>query len=523
MRKGFAPAALKSPDECLERLSARVPGYIRLTFLSAVVLGLAAHLYMFVNKLPNHDDIGHLFSSNYGVASGRWLLPQVLRLDGAFSIPWMIGLLSVLCLAGTACLTVSLLRIRRPLGCVAAAALMVTFPTVTATFTYMFTADGYFLSLLLSAFGAYAAVRWRWGSLLGAAAITLSMGIYQSYLSTAAALMVGALLFETLDGDKTFRQLFLRGLRLLAVLAAAVAAYMVIVRITTRQVALVDYMGISEMGKISLKELPQLLLKSYGRYVTFFLQDTGGYHFRALKYAFVLTALCTAALGVLLLRERRLGPARTALAVALAIVYPLAGNLIYIMVPGGNIHTLMIYGLVYTLIVPVSLVSYMGADLGKLRSFQAAASWVILLTVMLTAYSYALTANTAYLKIDLSMRQCVAYSTRLLDKIESCDGYRQGMPVVLLGSGVKEEALSPTPQMDNVHMIGVFNLGDFRTSYTYGHFLRYYLGFTGEVYLGGSEEAKALEALPSVRSMPLYPEIGSVQVIDGMAAVKLNG
>lgn len=269
--KIFIPE-VKTPEHCLEKLRKRIPKYIQVTFIAAVVLGIATHLYMFVNKLPNHDDIGHLFSFDYGTASGRWLLPVIARIDGHFSIPWIIGMISVLCLAGAACFTVSLLRIRSPLGCIAAAAIMVSFPTVTATFTYMFTAAPYFFCLLLAAFGAHAAVRFRpgWGIAFGAMAITLSMGIYQSYLCVAAVLMVGALLFETLDGKDSFGRLFLRGVRMAGTLGCCVAVYMIIVCITTRNTGLVDYMGISNMGKLSLAELPWLILKSYERYYVFF-------------------------------------------------------------------------------------------------------------------------------------------------------------------------------------------------------------------------------------------------------------
>lgn len=512
-----------SPGACLEKLWKRVPKYIRLTFAAAVVLGILTHLYMFVNKLPNHDDLGHLFSFDYGTASGRWLLPLIARVDGPFSTPWIIGMISVLCLAGAVCFTVSLLRIRSPLGCIAAAAIMVSFPTVTATFTYMFTADAYFFSLLLAAFGAYAAARFRppMGIVLGAAAITLSAGIYQSYLGIAAVLMVGALLFETLDGKDSFRALLLKGVQMAGTLACSVAAYMVIVRISTRNVALVDYMGISDMGKLSLGELPRLVWESYWKYYTFFLKNDSGYHFGFLKYAFCAVALCGIALGLLLLRERRLGMARTALALALAAVYPLAGNLIYIMVPdSGSIHTLMIYGLSYILIAPVALADYTELNSRALskQAIQSAAGWVILLTISATAYSYAITANMAYLNIDLSLQQCTAYSTRLLDKIESCEGYRRGMPVILLGSGTREAELSPTPEMNRFYMTGLLDFAGFRTSYTYNYFLRYYLGYSGEVYLGSS----TLSELDEVRAMPLYPEAGSIRVIDGSVVVKLN-
>ena len=41
-------------------------------FLSGLVFGLAAHMYMLTNKLPNHDDIESMFGKGATVTSGRW-------------------------------------------------------------------------------------------------------------------------------------------------------------------------------------------------------------------------------------------------------------------------------------------------------------------------------------------------------------------------------------------------------------------------------------------------------------------
>ena len=156
------PVTLNTPEAYLSSLWKRIPAYIKLIFASAVVLGIATHLYVFTNKFTNHDDLDQMFFASYGTQSGRWLLPLALRMDGEFSMPWLIGILSILCLAGVACFTAAVFRIRRPFGCIAAAAVVTAFPTAASTFAYMFTAYSYFLGLLLAAFGAYAAVRWGW-------------------------------------------------------------------------------------------------------------------------------------------------------------------------------------------------------------------------------------------------------------------------------------------------------------------------------------------------------------------------
>lgn len=514
--KLFTAGTLMTPGDCLESLWKRVPGHARWAFFSALILGLATHLFMFTNKFINHDDLDQMFQIHYGTASGRWLLPAAARLDGEFSVPWLIGVLGVLCLAGTACLTVSLLRIRTPLGCVLTAGLMVSFPVVASTFAYMFTADIYFLSLLLAALGAWAAVRggW-WGSAAGALAITLSLGLYQAYFPVAAVLMVGALLFEVLDGEKTCKELFLKGLRLVGILAAGLAAYLVMVRVTTRETGLVDYQGLDHMGLPPLERIPELIGKAYGKYVAVFLGNEQDWNFGVLKYVLPVSALGGAVLLVLVLWRRRLGAARTALAAALAVIYPLAGNLIFLLAYDGTIHDLMIYGLIYAPILLIALVEYARPALQKQGDLIAhtAVSWIVVLSLAPTAWGYAITDNNTYLKAELSMRQCEAYSNRLLERIESCEGFEAWRGVILVGSDEWTWDLNVTPELDSVDTSGIMNLSGLRTMYSYGLFLRNFLGFPAPVYYGGSEEAKAAAELEEVKKMPLYPSEGSVKLV----------
>ena len=501
-----------------------IPPRIRETFTAALLFGLAAHLYGFTNKLPNHDDLNQMFYADYGTASGRWLLPAVLGLDGDCSVPWLIGLTGLVCLAGTACLTVSLLGIRSRPGRLVTAALLTTFPGVAATFGYMFSADGYFFSLLLAALAAWTALRLgRWGSLAALVCLTLSLGIYQAYLPVTAALMTGAFLLEALEDRTPLPALGRKGLRLILTLGASVALYLLVVRLTTRHTGLTDYEGIAEMGRVSLRELPGLMGQSYGKYAAFFWRNDWGCHFDLLGPLFLLSALGT--LVLLGLRLRPLARGRQALVLGLAAIYPLTGTLIYVMVPRGYVHIHMLYGMVYLLLLPVALAED-GAErrnAGFPVLIRRGVSGLLLVTLSLTAWSYLVTDNNAYLKADLGLRQCAAYSNRLLARVEACEGYEPGMGVVLVGSETREAGLDPTPELEEARLVGIFNMGDLRTQFTYSVFLRAYLGFAGPVFTGDSETARAYAATAAVRAMPLYPRAGSVRVLDGaVVVVKLN-
>lgn len=525
------------PDAVVMRCWQKVSPTTAWTFLVTVILGLAVHMYAFTNDLINHDDIYHLLQCEYGAQSGRWFLPLVLSWDGSFSMPWLIGLLSVLCLALTACLTVSLLRIRGRLSGLVTAALLVAFPTVAATFSYMFTADAYFFGLFLAAFAAYAAARMPvMGLPLGACALILSLGIYQSYFPVAAVLMVGALLFDTLDGALSLKRLLLRGVKMVATLALAIFAYMAVARFVMRNAGgLTDYMGISEMGHLSLAELPALLIKCYSSYSGYFWNNGLGYFFGFVKPLIVVALLCAVALLLMLIVQTGMGVSRAVLALVLALLYPLAGDIIHVMVSGGAVHELMLYGTIYLLVLPLGLVSYAAerqADCGGSGHLGTSLlSWVIVISLALTAYSYAVADNKAYLKMEVSRDELTAYSNRLLSAVEQTPGYTPGMSLTLVGSSVVEPALTAqVPELGEINMVGVLDAGQLRAKYSYGEFLRYYMAYPGDVYMANSSDndpeakaqARATADLPEVQAMPNYPADGSIRIINGGVVVKLN-
>lgn len=517
-----------APDAAFERLRKSVPAYTKWTFVAAVIFGLIAHLYMLTNKLPNHDDIFHLFQCDYGTQSGRWFLPVVLQWDGDFSMPWLIGVLSILCLAGTACITTSLFRIHRPLACIITAALLVSFPTVAATFTYMFTADAYFFGLFLAACAAFAVTRLPiMGLPLGAIALILSMGVYQSYFPVATVLMVGTLLFDCLEGQRSFLQILLRGIKMVVTLGLGIVVYMAAARWATANMGgLSDYMGISSMGSISLEQLPALIRKCYESYRDYFIDNQYGWYFGFIRYLLLAAALSALVLLLLLIVRRSVGVLRGLLAVVLVICYPLAGDLIHIMVGGAEIHFLMIYGCVYILVLPVALASFadeQAAAMDNLRAgIQALLSWIIMIAMAFTSYSYIVADNKAYLSMEVSFEQINAYSNRLVAAIQSIEGYTTEMPVVLVGSSGNDALLDLTPEQDEIILTGALQAITYRTQYSYGNYLNRFMALPNYVYMDDMpDEVKT--AIGDVKSwMPTYPQEGSIQIVNGYIVVRLN-
>ena len=501
-----------------------VPRHLRVTFCAALLTGLLTHLYMLVNKLPNHDDIGHLFGCSYGAESGRWLLPLVLNASGAFSTPWLNGLLAVCWLAAAACFTVELFRIRRTAFCVLAAAMMVTFPSVTATMTYMFTADGYFFALALACAAAYCAVRFRYGAAFAVPLLVASMAIYQSYFAFAAALCVGALILEALDGEPP-KKLLLRCLKLFLTLLGGMLCYLLSVRISAHWVELTGYKGIRELGHVSMRSLPGLIAASYDRYIDFFVRTGMPFHSTLLRAAY---PVCAAGSVCLLIQSglcRRLRPGSWWLLAGLIAAFPLAANVITVMAPGQTPHLLMIYGICLLPVFSLAAAE-IRPEVKKQRPASAALSRICAglaaLTVAFGSFSYAVAANQAYLKLDIASKELVSVSARLLSAVEQAEGAYGGIQVVFAGHPSSMLYGDPAPELSAFKMLGVLSVQDYLDAYSYPAYLKAYHAFTGEIHTIESEKTKKLMQRTDVQAMPAYPGDGSVRVIGDCVVVKFR-
>lgn len=518
---------INSPETALHRGWARISKRTKVTFIAAMVLGLLAHMTMFTNKLPNHDDAWYMFGAVDGVQSGRWLLPWLLQVDGPFSMPWLLGLLGLIFLALTACVVTKLYRIDGVIGCTLAAGLLVTFPSVAATYSYMFTSDAYFFGVLLAALAAYVATRDHVMALPGGALLLmLSLGIYQSYLPMAVALMLGALIFEVLDAEKSFPRLVWKGVRLLFTIGLGVLAYMGVARLATRDVGLTPYMGIDNMGTVDPKGLPSLIVKCYTEYGPMFFKNSLGYNFDIVNVLLVIGAGCAIVLAACTILWKRPGVLRGIMAAVLMVLLPLAANMIHIMVNGGLVHTLMIYGMVLVPIFVIGLACTASKCVAQkeqvtMRSVNAILSWALVAVLTATTFSYVVTDNAAYFKMNMNYEQLKAYSQRLLTTVESIEGYQEGTPLVVVEyKDPNRPATVLSPELSNPWMVGMVDPLTFTGTNGYDEFLKRYLAYPGNVYSRTSDEAKVLSENPTVLNMPAYPNPGSIKLIDGQMVVK---
>lgn len=493
----------------------------RIPFLSALIFAFLAHTFSFTNKLINHDEVYSLFSKGATVVSGRWGLSILSYIFPDISMPWIYGVITIALLAASVCLLVNALQLHSRWTQVLTAGLILTFPSLTGTFCYMFTSSSYGIAFFLAALAPRLLQRrsiWSWiGAVL---CMVFSLSIYQGYISLTAGVLVLILIRQLMDGEAPLTVLR-RGVLYVFFLVLSMGLYYGITQII---------LGLlhTEMGWYASRSIDfkpsELLYKVQVAYHSFF--D----HFQGDSIGLIPTAfsrkLHIALLvfgGVLLVMQwfrMRRQPLSALLFAALIAIFPLAVNCIYLFILYWSIHTLVMYGFVSVYLLVLMLadgtlthpIKINFVDCARRLSLDATA---VLSALIIVGNIYI--ANAAYLNLHLRYENAYAFYTSLIADVKQSPEFTEGTKLAVIGTWDDPDFYEENLGFTNC-LTGV--TGFKPDSYSKERFLQYYLGFT--VPFASEEEQAAIATSPEFEEMAVYPYYGSMRKIGDVMVIKLS-
>lgn len=514
-----------SPSELAKKVKTRLKTEDKIAFFSAFILGLCCHIFIFTNSMYNNDDIRYLHVSFDKPELGRWLLTYAAGISSFFSLPVVNGLLSLLYLSLTAIVLVRLFCVTNKIGIVLISGILVTFPTMASLFSYMFAADGFCLSCLLSALAAYYVIRGskRWHLYLAAAFLCCSVGIYQAYLPFTLLLLLIHYVLVVLQPNQYENKDILRlTFSYIKMLALGMAAYYFFMQLTLKlkHMELSSYQGINESGVPGPGELVQRFAAAYRNFLDFFRPDQvlalNGWLRAGLVMTLCILFFCLAAFFI----KNRVykSPLRTGLLLLCLLCLPLAVNVICLISEGVQIHMLMRHAWCLLFVAAVVFSEKAAPLFSGMR--KKLLDWAVLIALFLVIYNYFLLSNIAYFNMNFRYEKTYALCIKIMDRIEASEDYDNDRPIAFIGR------YSKTYKMDAVEalldpMTGMKGPRVFMdSSRAYKPFIQNCLG--EDITIPTPEEEAAIKETQEFQEMPRFPHNGSVKVINGITVVKLN-
>jgi len=506
----------------------KIKSQYKVTFISTLIFGIIAHGMGLFNKYSFSDDIGGGFNGlGATITSGRWMLEIFSKVellifgDGHFSMPVFNGLISIIFIAISACLLVSLLEIKNNTLCVVIGGIMVVFPTVTGIFNYMFAAPSYMLSLLMSVYGAYIICKSdKWYlNFIGIILIACSIGVYQAFIPFMLSIFVVYLIKVCSYSDIELNELIRKAIRIFISVILSAVVYFLINKFALSLIdaQLTSYLGIDTMGKESMTDYLYRVAYAYGRF--FILDDSKKYYmyYANIKYVHYATLFISFVLAFDILKNKyKENKVLTVFILVLFAIVPLASNFIFVMVDPSNIHGLMMYGQIAPYILLVLLLDNLETE-SKVFSCLSTITIVILLFINIM---YCRFDNQCYLKAEYVQEEAISYFTTLVTRIKSTENYDDELPVSFIfidGSRIEDKSIYDIENLDYINLIQYDELYYYINNYEWKTFMKRWCGYD-PVIVDGSD----LQNNEEVKAMACYPDYGSIKVIDDRVVVRFQ-
>lgn len=494
----------------------------RTAFTAAFLSGLIAHLYMFSNLLLNHDSATQIYTANSVLSSGRWSLELLSVFSTYYQMPVVIGLISVLCLALTAGLTVQILGLTNRAHILLASVFLVTYPSIASIFSYLFTADAYFICLFLNAAAVYVAQRYRRGWLAAIPMLTLALGTYQAFICYAIGLFLFDCILMLLSGRPLDRVIARGTTYILSTVASLLLYYAVLhLLLAVTGTTLVDYQG---LGGISLAQLGRFIAQIPQAYLLFFKHLLSpDYHSPFFQAVQCLFALFFAALACYLIPSRKLwkDPPRLLLFLAGLALIPMALNFVTVLAVDAWIHQLMVYSFVLFFLMTIKFSELVCQDLltaGRKSWAPVFLSGCALSLVV--GWGCFCATNSGYLSLQIRYENTFAAADRIVARIEALEGYSADTPVAIVGYLPEDLYGNTNPDLSKIDALTGTTDVILLSYYSAPYFLNQYIGLHLPPMTGEQWDSVYNSGL--LDEMPCWPAAGSVVMHDGVAVVKLN-
>ena len=508
------------PEEIISKLKKSILPEWKVCFLSALVVGLIAHVYKITIWIPNWDSLVFRYDSQNMLSMGRWFLPIASAPSSFYDLPWITGLLAILFFGLGAVCICKMFEVKKKTTAALIGAAVASFPTVTSVMLYNYVADSYALSFLFACQAAVLLTNKKPRYILSAVLICLSVGIYQAYITVTITLLLCYLIAKTMQKDADIKGILAKSLKLLLTGAAGMVLYylvlMALLKITGT--TLLDYQGFSDAASMSGINIFASLYVVKETFLGYFFDFSNGVSAFA-----VINCVAFAAILVFYLADiikNKLSILKVALLLLWIILLPIGATALCFINSSIDYHNLMKMG--YFAFYLLLILQYEKADFSN-NKLNAAKMWTILVVVSALVFNQIIIANVAYHKLGIAYQKSYGTLIRIADRIEQTEGTNNSEKILVLGALNDSENYS-------------VNLPPDITGATDGYILRADDEIVGQsvlcsalndycgknyTFLFGEEKEALLEKIEP-NSLENWPGENSICVVDGVVVIKLS-
>ncbi len=488
-----------------------------IAFLWAVFFGLLAHGMALVSFFVNEDGHGHrCIINNSAWKLGRWMIPVIRGIHENFPFQFPMVLLLIVFVSIGGIIIATLLKTRTLSGKIIIAALLVTYPAFAVVMSYHIIIFSHTVACFLAVFSVFLATKGRLHCITGAILLSLSLAIYQGYLSVSIALCVGILLQIVLKTDLQNRpqvlSLIQKASSFFIYLFLGNCFYVISIKLSKYYYGgeFHSYKGANQIGSISLHAARNTL----SAFMDFFNGHYMQIHPYLLFSILGLLALATICTVAHILLRHPFAPytwIKLGIVAALAILLIPATFIFPIVAPAATVSQMQTYGIIILLSIAVALLSEYR---GMIKSITICLSVLILL-------GFINRANALHYQSYLYTQATFLTANRVLARIETLPEFSKNSKIAILGKLPNEiyqrTNTPPFNEKSQGWFGGPVGFQEVNRPDKFTNIVGY---MDYKLRPANAEENQKAKSLAT--DMPIFPRPGSIKAFGNLVIVKLN-
>lgn len=491
----------------------------RYTFIFTFVLGFLVHAYKFLNTLPNHDSLYNFYDSQNTIESGRWLLSGACGITSYFDLPWIIGIVSIFLLAVVATIMVSIFEIKNPVVACITGGLIISFPSITETLFFEFTADGYFIAMLMAVLVVKLLPIYNKKKshvFFAMILVCCTCGIYQSYVSFAIILSLIYLAWYLLKKECEMKEIRYWILSQLVVYIGGMVLFLVVWKILLRvqHLKIGTNQGVGNMG-VSISTIVLAIPTSIKNFIRFFLEwntrEYGWTLYGALNVIFLMIFLATILRAIICseIYKRRWNFLFFIVAI---ICIPFVASMWCFVTPDISYRPMMLGGLVCIYIF-VAIISD-----SYLRSKTSSVVGILLSVII---FNNAISANIGYFYMNQCYEKSYAIGSEMIGRIHLMDVDTSKYPLVVIGNILPDVMIDELNYGNRIPMLG--QLIETNFMFDEEHTVLFLKNvFDNSIHRASKNVRQQISSNPEVLTMGNWPASNSIAIIKDVIVIKLQ-
>lgn len=491
-----------------------------LIFFIVFVLGIITNFTFITTKGISPDALSmnnFYWAGEWEISLGRFGIKFIDMLRAGLVNKFLIILMCLLYLALSIMLITRTFKIKSKVSIFILSMIIAVAPQFTETYLFIYCADSYCFAFLMANLAVFFLSKSKGKKIYNILSIVctiITCSIYQAYLGVILGLIILLIISKILNNEK-ISSIVKDGLKYIFIVAVGVILYYIILKIiiAIMGISLSAYKGANNLGIENIKQLPYTILRTYIDFHNFFFNDkiiNNKYYNRFYLYLILIIITIIGIIRNLASKKYSCKIVRVEFLICCIVVFPICVNIMDIIAPMTITNLLTGIGIL-TSIVIIPIVNK-GLDNKSLSNI---IKWIyIVLTVILTI-TFIIENTFTYMCRQETYENYYAVINNVYNRATQLEGYTKDKKWLF------SYTIEYSPNdLEKANSENNETWGNFAGMKQNKNFFEKYLGI--QIETCSMEEYNSIILTEEFKNMPIYPEDGSIKIINNIIVVKTS-